>query len=211
MSRAARSSVSQRRPAVLGALSLDEPASTPSARRRPRTRLVSHVAPRGGIGLKRPPKRVDGGVTLPGAGSMPPQVFECGGERERARAAVELRDRRRQCARVVAQQAAGVGGGAGDQTPLSLRVTPSAVRSSACGNDGARRPGVESSQEGEGVDRRESSSDKGSHGSQRPLLCSTPNAKVGAPESSGALMPKYLFEASYTLEGVKGVQRGGGT
>src|SRR6185312_3841870 len=45
------------------------------------------------------------------------------------------------------------------QSARGIGAPPSSgVRSSACGNDGTRRPGVESSQEGEGVDRRECSS-----------------------------------------------------
>jgi hypothetical protein len=31
------------------------------------------------------------------------------------------------------------------------------------------------------------------------------------PTRSGVRMPKFLFEASYTLDGVKGVQSAGGT
>ena len=43
------------------------------------------------------------------------------------------------------------------------------------------------------------------------LLWPPPGESVAGHPMSGALMPKYLIQASYTLEGVKGVQSAGGT
>ena len=48
-------------------------------------------------------------------------------------------------------------------------------------------------------------------GLQPCLSCPRLSGKVGTRNRKETRMPKYLIEASYTLEGVKGVQTAGGT